>query len=140
VSYTVAGLESEVGNDTAVVTFTDGTNRLIVARQRLIEPLQVLQRNATTTEGIRIVGLKRERLIITRQCPLEPSQLLQRNAAVVEGLRKIGLKRERFVKASHSLLEPLKFLQRIAAAVMRGDSLVTDPILVVLTVSDTALQ
>ena len=40
---------------------------LVVARQRLVEPLQLLQRNAAVGEGIRIAGLERDRLVVARQ-------------------------------------------------------------------------
>ena len=68
---------------------------MIIARQRLLEPLELMQRNAAVVEGLRIVGFERERLVVARQRLVEPLQLLQRIAAVVEGIRIVGLERER---------------------------------------------
>src|SRR5262249_60348092 len=64
--------------------------RAVVARQRLLKPLQPPQRKAAV-EGLRIVGLERDRLVVARQRVVEPLQLLERNAAVVVRRRSFGI-------------------------------------------------
>ena len=61
-------------------------DRLVVARQRVVEPLQLLQRKAAVVERLRLVGLHRQRAVVARQRLLEPLQLPQHIAAVVEGV------------------------------------------------------
>ena len=65
--------------------------RLVVARQRLVEPLQLLQHTTAVVEGTRIIGLERERPVVARQRLVEPLQPLQRKAAVVVRRGSFGI-------------------------------------------------
>ena len=51
--------------------------RAVVARQRLLEPLQLLQGDAAIGERLGIVRPQRERAVVARQRLLEPLQLMQ---------------------------------------------------------------
>ncbi len=52
-------------------------DRLIVTRQRLIEPLQVIQRNAAIGKRLGVIGPRGERQIVARQRFLEPPAFAQ---------------------------------------------------------------
>ena len=56
-------------------------DRLVVARDRIVELLQLLKRIAAIVEAARIVSCEGDCLVIARHCLVEPFQLLERNAA-----------------------------------------------------------
>ena len=58
-------------------------NRSIVTRQRLIEPLQVVQRNAAIGQRLGPIRPRGKRGIVARQCLLEPSEFTQGDAALL---------------------------------------------------------
>ena len=58
--------------------------RLLIARQRLVETLEFPEYATSVVERFGIVGLERERAVVARQRLVEPLQLLKRIAAVVK--------------------------------------------------------
>ena len=65
--------------------------RAVVARQRLREPLQLLQGVAPIGERLGIVRPQRERAVVARQRLREPLQLVQSEAAIIQGKNIIGI-------------------------------------------------
>ena len=92
-------------------------DRLVVARQRLLGPLQFLQHDAAVVEGLGIVGLDRDRLVVARQCLLECFSSFSATPRLLKASAYVGLERDRPVVARQRLLQPPQLLQRNAAVV-----------------------
>ena len=59
-------------------------HRAVVTRRSLVEPLQIVQRDAAIGQGLEMIGFDRKRAIITRERLVEPPKLVQRDAAIAE--------------------------------------------------------
>ena len=77
--------------------------RLAVARQRLVETLQLRERNASVVEGFCVVRPKGNRLVVAGQRLVETLQLLERIASVVEGFYVVRFEGNRLVVAGERL-------------------------------------
>ena len=64
--------------------------RLIVTRQRVIEPPKLVQNNATVAERFNVMWLQIKRAIVAGQCCFAASQFVQRVSAIAE---RIGIVR-----------------------------------------------
>src|SRR3984957_13704197 len=73
----------------------------IVTGQRLIKPLQAMQRDAAIDHRIGMIRLQGKGTIITSQCLVEPPEPVQRNAAIAEGGSMVRLHGERPLMALH---------------------------------------
>lgn len=66
--------------------------RAVVARHRLVEPVQAAQRVAAIGERLGIIRPHRQSAVVTRQRFLKSLQLVQRDAAIAQDFRMVAAK------------------------------------------------
>ena len=76
--------------------------RTLIARQGLVRPGKLLQRECLIAVGVRIIRIQRECALVTRQRLVEAAQLVQRSALVQERLRILRFQLERPLRSSRA--------------------------------------
>src|SRR5215831_911522 len=74
-------------------------NRLVVARQRLVEPLEGLKGGTTAAERLGVVRLERNCFVVARQGLVKSLEFLKSKTAVAERFGGVRLERNRLVVA-----------------------------------------